>query len=267
MDTFDLGARTFLLHGEGGDYRLHLAVPDGAAPAGGWPALYLLDAYGCFATAVEAMRRMSRRPDATGAGPALVAGITSASGHDVGRRELDFTSRSAGAPERGGGADRFLALLERQVIPLVEKQAPADRHRRTLLGHSLGGYFALWALCRGSPAFQRYCAVSPSIWWDEALLHAAAPGLAGSDRHVELLMGEWEDRLPPWQAARSDAGTVRARRAARDMTGSARAFAALLAGVLGPDRARFSVLAEEDHASIVSAAVPRALRLASRLTR
>ena len=48
------------------------------------------------------------------------------------------------------------------------------------------------------------------------------------------------------------------------MIGTARALSERMAAHLPPGHCSFRLLPEEDHASLVSAAMPRALRLASR---
>lgn len=250
-------------HGE--DYRAYLALPEGEAPTGGWPVLYLLDATGAFGTCVEALRRMGRRPLATGVAPMAVVGLSAPDGYDVARRQRDYTTPRADSGDRpgaNGGAELFLDFLERQVKPWVAGQVPVDPGRQTLCGHSLAGFFTLWVLATHPAAFRNYAAISPSVWWDRpALLEAALEPPA--DRRAFIAMGEWEDELPPWQKAGPDAASVLARRQARGMVAGARAVAARLETVLGGDNARFVLLPEEDHASIVSAAMPRVLRLAS----
>jgi hypothetical protein len=63
-------------HVAGESCRIDIALPPGKSPEAGWPSLLLLDAGGCFATCVEAMRRMSPRQDATGAGAAVIIGLS-----------------------------------------------------------------------------------------------------------------------------------------------------------------------------------------------
>lgn len=48
----------------------------------------------------------------------------------------------------GGGAD-YMRFLTETAAPYLRAQyrAPADPARRAVLGYSLGGLFALWALC------------------------------------------------------------------------------------------------------------------------
>ena len=59
----------------GRDYRLWLAWPQQPPPSAGYPVIYVLDANATFGTFVEAIRMRAHRPDATGVGPAIVAGI------------------------------------------------------------------------------------------------------------------------------------------------------------------------------------------------
>ena len=259
------GARSHVLEAQAvrGCYRLDLAVPDGAPPADGWPAVLLLDANGAFATCAEAARRMGRRPDATGAVPLVVIGVSAMETDGApAQRRRDFTTPVAGHAESGGAAV-FLRFLDGEVLPLVARYVPLDRARCTLFGHSLAGYFALFALSARPQLFRGYAAISPSIWWDRETLFAGLARLSASDRRVMLLMGAWEDRLPPWQLAHPGVDEVRARRAGRRLLGNVRDAAALLRRVLGQEQVHFRLLDDEDHASIVSAAVPRLLRLAS----
>ncbi|WP_347304250.1 alpha/beta hydrolase-fold protein [Croceibacterium sp. TMG7-5b_MA50] len=243
-----------------GEYRIDLLVPEGPAPEGGWPSVWLLDGAGCFGTCVEAMRRMSRRSDATAVVPLVIVGISAADG-DRARRQRVFTSPMADRPE-AGGAEAFLRFLLEEVRPQVAARAPLDEGRTTLWGHSLAGYFTLWVLATHPRSFRNYAAISPSTWWDRPVLEAGLARAPG-DRRALVCIGEWEDALPPWQASAPDAASALARRQARQMVAGARDIAALLTGVLGEEHAQFRLLPEEDHASVLSAAVPRMLRMAS----
>lgn len=251
------GTESHILHAAtiGDDYQIDIAVPAGPPPADGWPVAYLLDAKGCFATCVEALKRMARRPDATGVRPMVVIGISSAS-HEQGNRtrQRDFA---------GKGAVDFLSFLQSEVRTLVAEKVRLDPKQQTLFGHSLAGSFALWVLANQPQAFRSYAAISPSIWSNKIGLVGSIENARGTDRRAMVLVGEWEDELPTWQQASPGSEQVRARRAERRMVVTAREFADLLAEVLGKDQCSFRLLSEEDHASIISAAIPRMLRLAS----
>lgn len=249
------------------DYRVHIALPEGEPPAAGWPVLYLLDATGAFGTCVEALRRMGRRPAATGVSPMAVVGLSAPGGYDVARRQRDYTTPRAvaGEGESGhGGAQAFFAFLTGQVQPWAGSRIAIDPSRQTLCGHSLAGFFTLWVLATNPGSFRNYAAISPSVWWDRPALLDVPADTRMRDRRVLIAMGEWEDELPPWQKSAPDAPSVLARRKARDMVAGGRQVARHLDGMMGEGGdVRFTLLAEEDHASILSTAMPRVLRLAS----
>lgn len=266
----------------GVDYRITVWLPPGEPPPGGFPAIYVLDANALFGTFVEALRRSTRRPDATGIHPAAVIGIA----HDEalfagnGLRQRDFTAGppagEAGLPASKagglGGALAFLAFIADELAPQLRRELPLAAARQTLFGHSLAGHFVLQALAARPDAFRTWAAISPSIWWDEAGLHAAlaatlgkgdATARQGGGPHVFMAVGEWEDAVPPWQRQHPGYEQLVARRAQRRMVASARELAGDLAAWLGPERVVFRVFPEEDHASILMVAVQRALRFSA----
>jgi len=75
-----------------------------------------------------------------------------------------------GMTEKTGGASKFLSFLADDVIPMVEAEYRTAATARTLVGHSFGGLFALYALFQKPKLFQNYIAGSPHILFgDEAL--------------------------------------------------------------------------------------------------
>ena len=254
----------------GEPYRIFLAIPNGPAPAAGWPVVHMLDANAGFATLVETMRRGAVRSRATGIVPAVLVGL----GYPIDglyerrRRTFDYSpgpSAETGGQGTGepptGGRDRLLAFIEQELKPAIAGLAPVDRSRQTLLGHSLAGFFSLDVLTRDRDAFQNYVALSPSIWWDEPRLRAGLAGCGPAPVRLVIAVGEWEQALAPWQEGQADSAALAERRSRRAMVDRARRFAEAAAGVLGPQaRVRFDLLPEEDHASVVPAAMSRALR-------
>lgn len=84
-------------------------------------------------------------------------------------------------PKLGGGrADRYAKFLMEEVKPFI------DREYRTLSGpshtgiggSSLGGLVSLYVGLKHSRIFGRIAALSPSVWWNQRVMHkfaAAAP--------------------------------------------------------------------------------------------
>lgn len=89
-------------------------------------------------------------------------------------RKRDFTFPSEDPEDRkllptSGGSAGFREFLARELKPWVEA-----RYRTTgesaLIGESLAGLFVLETFLRQPDLFERYIAVSPSLWWDNQSL-------------------------------------------------------------------------------------------------
>lgn len=69
-----------------------------------------------------------------------------------------------------GGADKFLAFFKDQLVNYVDSNYRTDKGNRILMGHSLGGYFALYSLSQhlaaGHNLFSGYIAASPSTHYN-----------------------------------------------------------------------------------------------------
>lgn len=67
--------------------------------------------------------------------------------------------------EGAGGGDRFLSFIGDELVPYLDhtyRTAPM----RVLVGHSLGGLFALHALGKRPELFTGYVVMEPSTWWN-----------------------------------------------------------------------------------------------------
>jgi uncharacterized protein len=88
-------------------------------------------------------------------------------------RDLTTPTQNEVQGMSSGGADRFLQFLREELIPWTD-----DNYRtvpyRILLGHSLGGFFAIHALFSQPQTFDAYIAISPSVQWGDqhAVQHA-----------------------------------------------------------------------------------------------
>jgi alpha-beta hydrolase superfamily lysophospholipase len=74
-------------------------------------------------------------------------------------------------------------------LPTVDRDY-RTRPYRVLIGHSLGGLFARYALMNRPEVFNGYLIISPSLWWDDqALVKAAQPHFAAhKDLRADLYM-------------------------------------------------------------------------------
>jgi predicted alpha/beta superfamily hydrolase len=240
------------------------------------PVLYLLDGNVTFPIAAASVAAQSRRPEITGVQPALVVGIgyPNAAWLDPGRRTFDYTLPLAQdlLPPRPddrpwpptGGADQFLDFLQQDVQPWIERAFDVDPARRAIFGHSFGGLLVLHALFTRPALFDSYIAASPSIWFGGDSLQTemdrflTAPG-RGRRRDLLITVGSLEQT----GADRPENSSHQAWLKRNRMVDNAREQAAKLS-VMEPSALRvcFKQFDDENHASVVPAAISRALRFA-----
>jgi predicted alpha/beta superfamily hydrolase len=190
-----------------------------------YPLLILQDPESEFtlaAAAVDMLSENGRIP------PMIVVGVKNTN------RTRDMTpSRPAKASGgSAGGADKFLAFIADELLPAIDRKY-RTRPYRVLVGHSLGGLFAVYALMNRPDVFQGYIVISPSLWWDDQALVKASPPFFAAHKDLradlyltmgsegqEMLGGAWklsavleESKIPDlrWQFKRSpdeDHGTI-----------------------------------------------------------
>ncbi|YCH20540.1 alpha/beta hydrolase [Pseudomonas sp. D1-3] len=201
-------------------YRIWIAIPEQAAPRAGYPVLYLLDGNAALGALQEAqLADLARR------GPPVLVFIGYATDlrFDAAARAYDYTPPLPGGEpviddiarqRRGGGADVFLDLIEQRIKPLVQAQAPIDRQRQSLWGHSYGGLLTLHALFTRPASFQRYIAADPSLWWQGGFILQEAQAFVARPQPLDLTLltgGALHERRP---AGNDNDPQVRARREA-----------------------------------------------------
>lgn len=152
-------------------YRVRIATPKAAAPAAGYPVVYLLDGN---AALMELDERLLDSLSTHGVAPVLVfIADDSALRIDAVGRSLDYTparftdgrveTDPLNPQRRTGGAAAFAQLIATRIRPQVEARVSVDRQRQTLWGHSYGGLFVLQMLLTQPQLFQHYVAVDPSV--------------------------------------------------------------------------------------------------------
>lgn len=165
--TWDMRAA----HGD--TYRIFVSYPEGEAPEGGFPVLYVLDGNAMFAGFAETRRMIGW----TKGQEMIVVGVgyPTDQAYDA-RRINDFTGAPTDslayakfATEKSGGWDRFLDFLTGPLRTEIGKRYPTNSARQSLFGHSLGGLFAAHTLFTRPDAFHAIISASPSLFWHEEL--------------------------------------------------------------------------------------------------
>ncbi|MFG6176751.1 alpha/beta hydrolase [Halomonas sp. THAF12] len=260
----DTRAFTLLAPESGRDYRIEVALPEAPPPAEGYPVLYLLDGNARLPL-VQAARDTLSPPGPENSQLLIVAiGYPGVARFDFERRAEDYTPPQGGPEDIEGpadGADAFLAFIETRLKPEIAARFPVDRDREALFGHSYGGLFALHALMTRPASFERFIAISPSLWWygNRPLdtLAAQLPPAGANDVAPRVLIGVGGLEQTPREAMR---GTPRAKRMRdRAMVDNARRFADWLAERHDGWRVRFMNFPGEHHGSVMWPATRAAL--------
>ena len=97
-----------------------------------------------------------------------------------------------------GHAAEFLGVIEKEIIPFVEREYRVAPSYRALAGHSQGGLFALYAMFTKPELFQAYVALSPGVDWGNEWIFRCEEQFAKSGRplHARLFLTGAADEWP-----------------------------------------------------------------------
>lgn len=151
-----------------------------------YPVVYLTDANYYFGMVTEMTRAMSWCGSTT---DAIIVGIGYPEDENppeawrdaVVGRNYDFTpmvdeetdvadSKWLKRKVVTGGAPKFLQFIKQELIPVIEKEFPADPKKRVVAGHSLGGLFTAYALFTEPTLFDAYLICSPALYMHDRLI-------------------------------------------------------------------------------------------------
>lgn len=96
-----------------------------------------------------------------------------------------------GLADQSGGGKNFLAFLEQELLPYINKKYPTEPYN-VLIGHSFGGLFVMDVLLDKPELFNGYISIDPSMWWnDKNLLTAYKSANLKDDKykHRSLYLG------------------------------------------------------------------------------
>lgn len=169
-------------------------------------------------------------------------------------RKRDFTSPTRFPQDKqryptSGGSASFIAFIEQELIPYVNKKYKTTAHK-TLIGQSLGGLVATEILFSKPSLFQHYVIISPSLWWNDGDLLQANPILLQDSfqQPTSIYIGVGKEGLTPGldhHVMEVDANRL-ADKIKQTKSKSVRVY--------------FDYLPQEDHATVTHPAVFQALR-------
>jgi len=106
---------------------------------------------------------------------------------------------------KAGGAEAFLGFIGDELIPYLDRRyrtAPL----RVIIGHSLGGLFATYALSHRPELFTGYILLEPSLWWNRGheVEQAKSTLRESRARHARVMMvntESWDLDTTQWGSA------------------------------------------------------------------
>ncbi|MBA4852152.1 alpha/beta hydrolase [Emticicia sp. BO119] len=188
-------------------FYIKVQLPDqyNEKPERKYPTVYIVDANFYFPMLAEVVKQY------TIAGllpPVILVGIGYKSFTAMDSlRERDYlypASIPSDEMKAVGGGKNFNNFVVSQLIPHIDAGFRTDTSNRSLMGHSFGGYFSLYALLNqaenNQTTFRNIASASPSLWYNNFYLSQLSEKLqnrkTGNPLNVYMTVGGLED--PKW---------------------------------------------------------------------
>jgi predicted alpha/beta superfamily hydrolase len=164
-------------------FSIFISLPQGYAKNKNqkFPVIYLLDANVYFDIIADAFREKNSKAILVGIGYKDFVLMDSL-------RNRDYTFPKALEQDSfpvSGGADNFLSFVREELLPYIDENYQTDTNNRTLMGHSLGGYFTLYvleqAILNKDNPFENYVAASPSLQYSNNYLVKQFQNISGNE--------------------------------------------------------------------------------------
>ena len=94
-----------------------------------------------------------------------------------------------------GDAGQFLQFIKQELVPAIDSEFNADPERRILVGHSLGGLFAAFALFAEPGLFESYIIGSPALGYGEKYVFKQEAQFAQKHKQLRARVHLWEGAL------------------------------------------------------------------------
>lgn len=167
---FEGSDETFSFHSDQvqDDYLIYVYLPPGYSETAEYPLIVGLDGDSEFYNIEDIVSDQIIKGKIP---PAIFVGIGygSVSKNET-LRNRDYTPSETSDIEdyETGGAANFYAFLKDELIPELHLRYSLDSNRATLLGHSYGGLFSLFAMFQDNATnpFDKFIPVAASFWYD-----------------------------------------------------------------------------------------------------
>jgi hypothetical protein len=134
-----------------------------------YPVVYVLDAEYNFGCVSYITRRLIKNGDIP---EVLLVGIAYNTTDDdfYKKRNRDCTPPSSIHGYHTGGVENFILFLSNELMPFINSNYRTVPEDRTIVGHSISGFFNCYVLFKHPTLFKRYIIVSPSLWYSNEVI-------------------------------------------------------------------------------------------------
>lgn len=134
-----------------------------------YPTVYVLDAEYNFGCVAYIARRLIKNEDIP---KVLLVGIAYDTEYDdfYAKRFRDSTPESRIHGRNSGGVEPFTQFIEKELVPFIDQNYRTIPEKRTIVGHSITGFYCAYVLFRHPGLFNRYIIVSPSLWFSNGII-------------------------------------------------------------------------------------------------
>lgn len=176
----------------GAEFELHIASNSISERTADLPLVILLDSNQDFPLVTAVSRRLFGAGDLP---DFLLVGVGYPE-YPLYYRSRDYTpSADPDSELPSGGAHAFVRFLHAELIPWVEAEYGTSPYR-VLVGHSLGGLLAVYAVTSTPGVFSGIVASSPAVWWgEEEVLERLKPGPWSKGLALYTSLGSEETEL------------------------------------------------------------------------
>lgn len=146
----------------GESYDLTVFYPDGQFPESPVPVILLLDGFWHYDAVSELLEEKSEAGEIP---KCILVSLDYTDGKGSATRMKDLVYPVNEYVEEGVRGDLFYRFITEELFPEIEDQYNSDTTKRTIMGHSLGGFFVLYSLLDNAPEpfFKKSIAASCSM--------------------------------------------------------------------------------------------------------
>jgi predicted alpha/beta superfamily hydrolase len=167
----------------GETYQIDIYLPqDYRRGSESYPAVFVLDAEYNFGCVAYIARRLIKNGDISRLILVGIAYGTDDEDYYYKTRMRDCTPPSKIHGYQTGGVENFVSFFEKELIPFVQANYRVRDRDRTIVGHSIGGFFCGYVLFNHPEIFANYLIVSPSFWFSNEVVFQYEESYARKNR-------------------------------------------------------------------------------------